>query len=401
LNKLNVGKDLYLKGRIGWRGLAKEEYLKNSNYRIINGTALEDKCINWNKCGYITQSRYEESPEIMLQEKDILISKDGTLGKIGYVEDVSIPSTVASGIFVMRNITPKKLDSDYLYHFLKSNIFKNFINRMKASGSTINHLYQRDLSQLELDLPSLKTQQKIANVLSTIDAKIELNNKMNKELEDMAKLIYDYWFVQFDFPNKKGKPYKSSGGKMVYNEKLKREIPEGWEVKKLEDVATVKKGTLITKKQANEKGKVKVVSAGINFSYYHDTPNNKEFTITVSASGANAGYINFWKEPIFANDCTTIYNDKLGMTIMILFYLQIHQEYLFNQTKGSAQPHVYPKDIQNIWIPLPSLELINQFHLKEEKLFNKKRIITRENQQLTELRDWLLPMLMNGQVTIA
>ena len=135
MTKFNLGTDLYVKGRIGWRGLSKSEYLKNSDYRIINATALMDGYVDWDNCGYITKERYEESNEIMLRENDILISKDGTLGKIGYVKGLTKPTTVASGIFVLRNTIPNELDFDYLYHILKSNIFKEFIFRNKAQGS--------------------------------------------------------------------------------------------------------------------------------------------------------------------------------------------------------------------------------------------------------------------------
>ena len=129
MNRLNLGKDLYIKGRIGWRGLNKNEYLSSSEYRIINATALMDRYIDWDNCGYISKERFEESKEIMLKEEDILISKDGTIGKIGYVKNLKVPCTVASGIFVVRNICKEKIDSDYLYHLLKSNIFKDFIRR--------------------------------------------------------------------------------------------------------------------------------------------------------------------------------------------------------------------------------------------------------------------------------
>ena len=234
-NILNLGKDLYIKGRIGWKGLKKEEYLDSGDFKIINATALEDGYIDWDNCGFITKERYEESPEIMLQEDDILSSKDGTLGKSGYVKNMKTPCSVASGIFVLRNSSKEKVNFDYLYHLLTSHIFKDFIKRNKAEGSTINHLYQRDLENFEINLPDLEIQEKVAFLLNSIDRKIQNNNKQIQTLESLAKTIYDYWFVQFDFPNEDGKPYKSSGGKMVWNEELKREIPEGWKVKSISE----------------------------------------------------------------------------------------------------------------------------------------------------------------------
>ena len=180
--KINIGKDLYLHGRIGWRGLKKDEYLDNSNYKIINATSLMDGYVDWNNCGYITKERYEESYEIQLKENDILISKDGTLGKIGYVKNLTTPCTVASGIFVLRNTKINIIDFDYLYHILKSFIFKDFILKNKSQGSTIPHLYQRDLENFEIDLPNLKYQKKVAKILNDIDLKIMLNNRINDNL---------------------------------------------------------------------------------------------------------------------------------------------------------------------------------------------------------------------------
>ena len=182
--KFNLGRDLYVHGRIGWRGLSKDEYLKSSDYRIINATALMDGYVDWNNCGFITKERYEESFEIMLEEGDILISKDGTLGKIGYVKNIPGPCSVASGIFVIRNTIPNVLNFDYLYHILKSPIFKDFIRRNKVLGSTIPHLYQRDLEEFELDLPSLEEQTKIAAVLNNIENKIRVNNEINDNLSN-------------------------------------------------------------------------------------------------------------------------------------------------------------------------------------------------------------------------
>ena len=190
--KINLGKDLYIKGRIGWKGLSKDEYLESSEYRIINATALKDGYVDWENCGYITKERYDESEEIQLKENDILISKDGTLGKIGYVKNINSFCTVASGIFVVRNLIPDKLDFDYLYHVLKSNIFKDFIRRNKAEGSTINHLYQRDLENFELEVPDIAMQRKIAKVLNDLDKKIANNNKISLIplfLEIMAIMI--------------------------------------------------------------------------------------------------------------------------------------------------------------------------------------------------------------------
>lgn len=293
-------------------------------------------------------------------------------------------------------INNKKADYEYVYYFLKT----QYQNLRSLSSGVRKNLNSNDIKEFEIRLPNdLSTQQKIAKVLSDLDAKIELNNKINTELEAMAKTLYNYWFVQFDFPDTNGKPYKSSGGKMVWNEELKREIPEGWEVKTVEDYAEVKKGDLITARDSKQ-GLVKVVAAGINYSYLHSISNRQKNTITISGSGANAGFINFWREPIFASDCITVRGKNDTITLMILHHLRLLQDYILSQATGSAQPHVYPSDIKILNYVIPPNHLIEQFGKIVLPMNDKISNNLKENQELVSLRDWLLPMLMNGQVSV-
>ena len=150
---VKLGDYLYIKGRIGWKGLKKSEYLPISNYRIINGESLTLSGIDWNKAGYISAERYEESPEIMLSIGDILLSKDGTIGKSGYVDKLDAPTSVASGIFVIRNTRQSEISTQFIYYLLKSKLFKAFI-ASRTEGSVIPHLYQKDFMEFEFQLPS-------------------------------------------------------------------------------------------------------------------------------------------------------------------------------------------------------------------------------------------------------
>lgn len=150
---VKLGDYLYIKGRIGWKGLKKSEYLPFSDYRIINGESLTLSGIDWNKAGYISADRYEESPEIKLNIGDILLSKDGTIGKIGYVDKLETPTSVASGIFVIRNTRQAEISTQFIYYLLKSRLFKAFITS-RTEGSVIPHLYQKDFMGFEFQLPS-------------------------------------------------------------------------------------------------------------------------------------------------------------------------------------------------------------------------------------------------------
>lgn len=360
--------------------------------------------INLDKAkGFMVASCTEnEYHKFKLRKGQVAITKDSEKRN-----DIGISTYIAEDFedvvlgYHLSLITPleEKLDGCFLnYWFSTCQAKKYFENNTGGSGQRFT-LPLDIIKGVPINLPDLPTQQKIASVLSALDDKIELNNKINAELEAMAKTLYDYWFVQFEFPNADGKPYKSSGGKMVYNETLKREIPEGWEVKRFGDLFEISRGNIITK-ETSTVGEYKVVAAGLNFSYYHNEYNREKFTITVSGSGANAGFVNFWTERIYASDCTTVRGSNNYKTFIALQFLRLYQDYIFSLAKGSAQPHVYPSDIEGLnFICIPD-ELINEYGRISSNIYEKISNNQQQNQELAALRDWLLPMLMNGQVKV-
>lgn len=176
-----LGDYLYIKGRIGWKGLKKSEYLSQSNYRIINGETLTKSGIDWNKAGYISEERYVESPEIMLQVGDILLSKDGTIGKIGYVDSLELPTSVASGIFVIRNNKPNIISTTFIYYLLKSRLFESFI-AARTEGSVIPHLYQKDFMEFEFPLPTSVKMAEFEKLTEPMFSQIINNLNENKKL---------------------------------------------------------------------------------------------------------------------------------------------------------------------------------------------------------------------------
>lgn len=344
----------------------------------------------------------KEKETYSIKEGDIFLTRTSEVIDELAMSSVAIkdyPKASYSGF--LKRLRPTQVDITYpkfMAFYLRSTMFRktmknNAVMTLRAS------LNEAIFSYLDLLLPDFNEQVKAGDLLFLINQKIELNNRINSELEGMAKTLYDYWFVQFDFPDANGQPYKTAGGKMVYNPTLKREIPEGWSVVTLGDYASIKKGKLITEKEANQNGNIKVVSAGIDFSYFHDKANYPENVITISASGASAGFINFWREPIFACDCTTVKGDSDAHTIFILHFLEMRQKFIYQQARGSAQPHVYPKDISMLEIEQPPQTLIEKFG--SFVLVGNLEISNRlqQNKKLATLRDWLLPKLINGQVT--
>lgn len=185
---VKLGDYLYIKGRIGWKGLKKSEYLSQSGYRIINGETLTKTGIDWNKAGYISEERYVESPEIMLQVGDILLSKDGTIGKIGYVDSLELPTSVASGIFVIRNNKPDIISTTFIYYLLKSRLFESFITA-RTEGSVIPHLYQKDFMEFEFPLPSSDKMAEFGELTEPMFSQIVNNLNENKKLSALRDAL--------------------------------------------------------------------------------------------------------------------------------------------------------------------------------------------------------------------
>ena len=242
----------------------------------------------------------------------------------------------------------------------------------------------------------LRNQQKIAHILSTLDSKIELNNKINAELEKMAKTLYDYWFVQFDFPDENGKPYKSSGGKMIFDEKLKRDIPEEWEIKKVSDLLPVLTG----KEDANfatKNGKYNFFTCGEGILKC-DKFNFDGKAILIAGNGNFNIKLYEGKFNAYQRTYVLIPNDERHYT---LIYMAVKNRIgsFKKGSRGSIVKFITKGDIEDIQIPLPKnkdLDLFSSLNTITKKI--EKNI--EENQKLEELRDWLLPMLMNGQVEV-
>jgi type I restriction enzyme, S subunit len=179
-NILNMSKHSTLKARIGWQGLTTAEYLKNGQYALVTGTNFVDDRIDWNNCYFVEKERYDQDKNIQLQSSDILLTKDGTIGKTAFVENLNFPATLNSGVFVIR---PKenKYNPKYFFYVLTSFIFKRFLKKLQA-GSTIFHLYQKDFASFEFLAPdTIKEQTAIAEILSDMDAEIEtLEKKLTK-----------------------------------------------------------------------------------------------------------------------------------------------------------------------------------------------------------------------------
>ena len=310
------------------------------------------------------------------------------------------------------------LNKDFAYYLFMTQTVRQQISR-SASGTKVKHTSPEKIYEVQVYIPKIQTQRNIAKLLTTLDQKIQINNQINQELETMAKTLYDYWFVQFDFPDKNGKPYKSSGGKMVYHPELKREIPEGWGVETLRDFES-KIITGKTPSRANSDnfgGEIPFITIGDirgNTFIYSTSESLTDLGASVQQNKylpegslcvsciATVGEIGFTTEWSHTNQQinSIVFEDKTHR-----YYLYFALKNYFENAKASAKTgntfaNMNKEDFSGIRIILPSKEIKNNFHEISEPYFAQIKCLQGQNRELTQLRDWLLPMLMNGQVKV-
>ena len=290
-----------------------------------------------------------------------------------------------------------------------------------SKGSTQDNLSMEKLEQLEFNCPSFENQQKIAAVLSSLDDKIALNNRLNAKLEQMAKRIYDYWFVQFDFPNADDKPYKSTGGKMIWNEELKREIPERWEVKKLGEILILLKDGTHNPPKRQEKGIPLLTGTmfGNNFLDYDKAtyiseadykiihsqyePHENDVIITKIGTLGNVNLLRNIDIPlaIHCNSALLRFDMALGVYYPFSYCKSDLFKMRLKAIKGqSIQEFASLDRISSIKSEVPCVDIINKFDKIVKPIIEKQKSISFENKKLKEMRDKLLPLLMNGQVVV-
>ena len=258
-------------------------------------------------------------------------------------------------------------------------------------------LNEQIFSYLKLLLPEYSCQVKIGDLLFLLSEKIELNNKINAELKSMAKTLYDYWFVQFDFPDENGKPYKSSGGKMVYNERLHREAPEGWEVGRLNDIISLEYGKPLKQDARSGSGYPVLGSNGV--VGYHEEFLIKGPGIVVGRKGS-AGEVVRIGESFYPIDTTYYVLDRIGVGDLHFHHQFLIRCNLKSIESSSAVPGLNRNVAHLIPSIIPPVKLIEEYNKFIGTVYAKFDSNCKQNQELANLRDWLLPMLMNGQVSV-
>ena len=310
------------------------------------------------------------------------------------------------------------LDKDFAFYLISSTLVKQQLSAA-AQQTKIRHTSPDKIRDCTVWIPELAEQKRIGKLLRSLDRKIELNRAINQNLETMAKQLYDYWFVQFDFPNEEGKPYKSSGGEMVWNEKLKRDIPASWKTKAIEDIADVYNGATpstvneqnyggdivwITPKDLSDQkqkfvyqGERNISQAGYNSCSTHLLPPN---TILMS-SRAPIGLLSIAKTELCTNQGFKSFVPQAeNISTYLYYYLNIHIKQIEQLGTGTTFKEVSREDVLKFPILKPSDAILDLWEERVSALNNKQFEIQKENEYLTKQRDELLPLLMNGQVSV-
>ena len=351
----------------------------------------------------------------------VVISRSGA--SAGFVSYWDEPIFVTDGFLFEAN---ERCDIRFLYYCLKSN--QSVLGGMQ-NGSGIPHVQGAALKEFPISLPPLPEQRKIANELTAIDRKIALNRKRIATLEAMAKEIYDYWFVQFDFPDAHGRPYKSSGGAMVYNPDLKREIPKGWEVCRIGDHITANRGISYSTKNISSGNGVPMINLNsFNVDSSYKVKGIKMFDGEIPSTRRIAPYDlvmcntqqtdldpckdiigkSFLVPDIFegtivsSHHVTTIHvdDDNLKVYLNALFHTREFHAYIAGYASGTSIRGLNFLGVENCYIAVPHMPLLSKFANLALSCEKEKSRILRNQKMLQALRDFILPLLMNGQAKV-
>lgn len=379
---------------------------------FIRSQNVLDMAFSNNGLVFVNEEQAYELRNVAIESGDILLNITGdSVARSCVVPENILPARVNQHVSIIR--CKDKNDSEYLGFYLQ--YLKPYLLKICRVGGTRNALTKESIGKLPILYP-IDRQEKV-RILTLINRKIAINHQINAQLEQMAKTLYDYWFVQFDFPDENGKPYKSSGGEMVYNETLKREIPKGWEVKSLEEVEP----NIITGKTPSTQNE-EFFNGNIPFITISDIRNNMFIFQTeqkLSKTGAESQSSKYLPKDSLCVSCIATVgligfttqksqtNQQINSIIFKnkyngpYFYFYLKDYFVVGKAKtGNTFANMNKGDFANIKMIYPSSNIIEKFFQNIVYSFQKIKKLQKQNQQLTQLRDFLLPILMNGQVGV-
>ena len=358
----------------------------------------------------ITKEGFDSCSTHLIPEYNILLTSRAPIGLLAINQVACCTNQGFKNLIVNKDI----VDVDYLYYYLKYHIAE--IETL-GTGTTFKEVSKASMEKYTVSLPNIEEQKKVSSILSALDAKISLNKQINQNLEALARQLYDYWFVQFDFPNEEGKPYKSSGGKMVYNPILKREIPDRWEVKEIHDICNVRRGASprpideYMDETHNGMPWLKISDATADNSPFvvsikeyiieEGIPKSVEITegTLVVTNSATPGMPKFIYKHCCVHDGWLVLTGYKNEEKFYLYYaIEDMRTKLERMASGSIFKNLRTEYLQQYKILLPNNQVLLNFTEVVSVLLDKSLRLAIETNSLTKQRDELLPLLMNGQV---
>ena len=395
----------------------------NEGKLVIRNFNIKNGKLQLNDLSYTDEENFEERIRRKRpQEGDLIITREAPMGEVCIIPE-GLECCLGQRMVLIKP-DKNKINGKYLLYALQSEFVQIQIQKSDKTGSIVSNLRIPVLEELRIPVFGTIIENKIGSIMDSIVSKIELNNRINSELEAMAKTLYDYWFVQFDFPNEEGKPYKTSGGAMVWNEELNREIPEGWEVKNLGDEIEIQRGVSYTSKEIEGEGipMINLNSFKLNGVYkpegiksysgkYSEKNIAKSGDLLIAATDVtrNADIIGrailvpsyYENDLVFSMDIAKIISNTIPSSyLMMLFNSNHYHNYIKWYASGTIVLHLNLDGTNRYLTEIPPINLIQKFDILYQQISKRIDNTAIENQKLSSLRDWLLPMLMNGQVKV-
>jgi len=347
--------------------------------------------------------------KFLYDKPSVLLPRKGTLDNIQYCD---MPFWTVDTLYYTE-VNTNLANPYYLYRYLSLLDLSNLDSGTGVPSMTFDNYYG-----LKIFLPNIEKQTKIAQILQTLDKKITINRQINQNLEAMAKQLYDYWFVQFDFPNEEGKPYKSSGGEMVWNEKLRKDIPEYWEVKSLSNWLEIKSGFPFKSETYKPIGRYKIITiknvqdgelVTSGCDYVNEIPSRAKDYISLQIGDRLISLTGNCGRLCVVCEENLLLNQRVGLLCCDAIYLEYFYNFLNSSTmrtvidnlaNGAAQANLSPVELCKTDYFIPPIDILLSYNRKANAI---RKVIVQNNQEispLTKQRDELLPLLMNGQVSV-
>ncbi len=366
----------------------------------------DDGKIDPSEYTFLSQEDYKKwTKRVTPTYGDIVFSYEATLGRYALIPR-DFYGCLGRRLAIIRNIS-NEINTKWLYYYFRSPEWKNFIKSKTVKGSTVDRISIEDFPSYTIPKMSIAVQEKISSMLYKLDEKIAVNHLINDNLQQQLKLLYDYWFVQFDFPDENGKPYRSSGGEMVWNDTLKRQIPIGWSVKTIGEITT-KNTTAYDYSSSRPTIDLSVMpSDSIALTSLNDSTNFSTNLFVMKKGDILVGGIRPYLHKAGIAPCDGVFAGTVHSFSVIknsdynYAAITLSSKYFFdyaaNVSTGTKMPVISSEAIQEYAIPY-SAETVERFNTVDLMKIISKNV--QENIQLSKLRDWLLPMLMNGQAKI-